>query len=548
MPVKFSYSDLSETHDRLKREAQQYLDSLSGETTSFAVASSSVEDRQSNGDAALAPARNDISLDEGDPALFDPSCAISEASGSHRDDNSHSTTESEASDDDLPEMNFHQSSFNHSCGLSYNDDDSLLAMAQRLDDASVISYTSFEAPHHSHEFVEEDRRVLALPCSTNSLGDHTRRATKLNSKLERNAIAKKGTLEFDSTAAAKGRRRQKSHRQHKNHVGGVNSVDNHSLLLDSGENCPKIQPASSMEKHQVSKTKVDKGKRDGKNARDKRRDAKRGADNTQAQADNLHDTDRNKVNGHVAGQTVLANESKTTDGKKFYTVEKKNPPKISQWKDLDDVKRQAKNSKINEKKGPKSNQLNDSEYTIRTNNKTNNSKSRRSSFGKRLHITSPTTKKKSATIARKSQEDSDDESMHGVGCNVRLHGERDTEMKREPKSSSTQRSQSNSKTRGDSDPEARYARARSTPPTLKDDKPKTSLPIDRDDKSDDEVNSFYNSDCNTEFFYESTDDDGFFSQGEDDLPAVGTSVLKAVEDLNSKSAVCKMKNLLGIRG
>ncbi|KAL7517059.1 hypothetical protein ACHAWX_002014 [Stephanocyclus meneghinianus] len=550
MPVKFSYSDLSETHDRLKREAQQYLDSLSVGTTSFDMASSTVEDRRSNGDAALEPAQNDLSVEDEDSDALNPSGAISEASGSHRDDNSHSTTDSDASDDDFNDMNFHQTSFKTSSGISYNDDDSLLAMAQRLDDASVISYSSFEVRDHHHECVDEDRRVLALPCSTSSLGDNTKRVTMLNSKLARHAITEEVKPELDSTAAAKGRRRRKSHRQRKYQAENSNAVYKKSSQIDSPENGSKIQPDnkvapySLMEKHQTTKTKVHKEKCNGKIARERRSDAKKGTDKTRVQENSWYVNDRTETNGHVAGDTLTAHESKITGGKKFYSVEKKNTPKISQWRDLDDVKLQPKNnSRIHGKKTSNSNQLNDSEYTIRTNNKNN----KRPSFRKSLNITPPTAKTKSTTRARKSQNDSDDESMHGVGCNVRLHDKKQTKTKRESKRDNSPRSQSYSKARSDKDKDPRRPRSRSTPPASKDDNSSASLPVNTEIRSENEVNSVYDSDCNTEFFYESTDDDGFFSQGEEGLPAVGTSVLKAVEDLNSKSAVYKMKNLLGIR-
>ena len=48
------------------------------------------------------------------------------------------------------------------------------------------------------------------------------------------------------------------------------------------------------------------------------------------------------------------------------------------------------------------------------------------------------------------------------------------------------------------------------------------------------------SDTQTQFFYESTDDD------EEELGAVGTSVADAVKDLNEKRVVTKVKNLFGI--
>ena len=60
--------------------------------------------------------------------------------------------------------------------------------------------------------------------------------------------------------------------------------------------------------------------------------------------------------------------------------------------------------------------------------------------------------------------------------------------------------------------------------------------------------STYDSDDETQFFYESTDDDDFDDEddeldSEDELKAVGTSVVDAVKDLNDRSAVAKVKNL-----
>lgn len=57
--------------------------------------------------------------------------------------------------------------------------------------------------------------------------------------------------------------------------------------------------------------------------------------------------------------------------------------------------------------------------------------------------------------------------------------------------------------------------------------------------------SVYDSDEHTQIFYESTDDEEFDS--EEELAAVGTSVADAVKDLNNKSAVTKVKSLFGRR-
>lgn len=59
--------------------------------------------------------------------------------------------------------------------------------------------------------------------------------------------------------------------------------------------------------------------------------------------------------------------------------------------------------------------------------------------------------------------------------------------------------------------------------------------------SNDDNDSVYNSDDQTQIFYESTDDE--LTDSDDDLIAVGTSVEDAVRDLNTKSAVAKVKNL-----
>ncbi len=58
--------------------------------------------------------------------------------------------------------------------------------------------------------------------------------------------------------------------------------------------------------------------------------------------------------------------------------------------------------------------------------------------------------------------------------------------------------------------------------------------------------SIYDSDDETQFFYESTDADADDEGGvdsENDMKAVGTSVVDAVKDLNERSAVAKVKNL-----
>lgn len=56
--------------------------------------------------------------------------------------------------------------------------------------------------------------------------------------------------------------------------------------------------------------------------------------------------------------------------------------------------------------------------------------------------------------------------------------------------------------------------------------------------------SVYDSDEETQVFYESTDDDS--DLGEEALAGAGTSVADAVKGLNNQRAVAKVKNLFGI--
>jgi hypothetical protein len=212
-------------------------------------------------------------------------------------------------------------------------------------------------------------------------------------------------------------------------------------------------------------------------------------------------------------------------------------PKISQWKDSDDEQPKKSGSKITQTKGadkaPKQN-LNDSEYTLQTNNAKENKP------------------RKSSGKTKKKGNDESDESMHGVGTNVRMpkapasskaENSKHSKTPASPKSKKSKRKSKHSRSRSNSKEEkhTQRPRSRSTPPILETDE--THRSSSSHTHSDDN-NSSYDSDCNTEFFYESTDDEDFYSSYED-LPMVGTSVLKAVEDLNSKSIGGKVKKLFG---
>ena len=224
--------------------------------------------------------------------------------------------------------------------------------------------------------------------------------------------------------------------------------------------------------------------------------------------------------------------------------------------------------------------LNDSDCAVQNDNKKDKSKRL---GGKKL---------KPRPRGRPSKCESDDESMHGVGCNVRIsHKSRDTKSRQKHRHRSTSGVRSNSKIRSKKDEATHTSRQRSTsvPRTAetiksnaavaestdksrenksqqnrsgvrsnsktrskKDESSRrrstsvqrTTETVESDTVVDD--NSVYDSDCNTQIFYESTDDE--WSSDEEDLPMVGTSVLKAVEDLNNKSIGSKMKHIFGMKG
>ena len=128
--------------------------------------------------------------------------------------------------------------------------------------------------------------------------------------------------------------------------------------------------------------------------------------------------------------------------------------------------------------------------------------------------TSRQVKRQLRKLDSKPESDGDDDLMHGVGSNTRIHACKtkvDNETKKvrsQPQSQSTKTSQMVPNGIGGQ--------------------------IRTDNTEYDE-----DSDTQTQFFYESTDD-------EEELGAVGTSVADAVKDLNEKRAVTKVKHLFGI--
>jgi hypothetical protein len=324
--------------------------------------------------------------------------------------------------------------------------------------------------------------MLALPCSTGNTGI---RAKKIFPKEK---CVLKG--ETKSAAEQKGRGRQRQTLKQARDNVATAQVDNDEM--PSNPKTEEVRKSRSV-------------------SREKKNDG------------TVHDASRTMPSRRRSVEESPQTESKP--GGKFHTNNKKHGPKVSQWKDKDDFV----NTKRHQQK------LNDSECTVPIDNK----KDKSNGFSDK--------KKKTKARGRKSKCESDDESMRGVGCNTRIHGKTGNgKYKSKSKKKINPRPRSNSKSRTKkSESSAVRLRSSSTPPA-KSKKSTTGKVLDVQSKSDsdDEEQSVYDSDCNTEFFYESTEDE--WSSDEEDLPMVGTSVMKAVEDLNNKSIGFKVKNMLGI--
>ena len=180
-----------------------------------------------------------------------------------------------------------------------------------------------------------------------------------------------------------------------------------------------------------------------------------------------------------------------------------------------------------------------------------------------LKGTSPQVKRRLGKRDSKPESDGDDELMHGVGSNTRIHACKtkvDNEPKKvrgQPQSQSTKnpqmppkgiegrvRTYNNDGVRendddGENDSDESTEEDHAHKPSGNSQRPPRVKHSQR--RHDQYAISECDEDSDTtQFFYESTDDD------EEELGAAGTSVADAVKDLNEKRVVTKVKNLFGI--
>lgn len=164
------------------------------------------------------------------------------------------------------------------------------------------------------------------------------------------------------------------------------------------------------------------------------------------------------------------------------------------------------------------------------------SKSRHRSSSSRRNKKKGGPRRKRSKPKRDNNDGSDEESMRGIGFNTRVHhhgkpqdmnnAQRTTDDYEAPRNRSGDESRSRSRPRNKEETNAH----------------KNQTNLDAHVSSDnDDVYSAYNSDEQTQIFYESTDE--FTSSEEEDLVAVGTSVADAVKDLNNRRW-----GLFGLRG
>lgn len=497
MPSKFSYSDLAKTQERLKREAQQYLDSLDVSQSDF----------NSNSAAVDADTKNETTK------LNDPG-------GSGATKSATSSSQSCDSDEDIDTLTEMPLYRNVSSYGDDDDDDSLIAMAQRLDDASVISYSSSGVRSHKTQEDDEDKPMLALPCTTGNAG---LRAKKKFPKETRFGSNGKNIKKLDPKDATTSKERVRLRNDLKQFHDDIAFTPEEFESVEKSYNTPT--PSSKV-----------RGKKSRSVSREKKRNPKTRSVSCERNRNSNQDRDlgwkpnsfyerKAMADRRKSMDDVILNKSDVPKTQQKPAVEKNRSPKMSQWKRNDKQKKQVS-------------PWNDSECTVQTNNKKDKAKKR---TGKKVG---------SRMRGRKSHDGSDDESMRGVGCNVRIDRSKER-TQHKPKRNATPRTRSSSKRRPEKDKStASQSRSSSVPPTIKKYIPSNSAEVDtsnlKPSSDDEEVQSVYDSDANTEVFYESTEDE--WSSDEEDLPMVGTSVLKAVEDLNNKSIGCKMKSMLGIRG
>lgn len=540
--AKFSDADLAETNDRLKREALQFLNELNMGAT--------VSDPNDGGESianATREATHDVSLEDV-KHVRNSSDAPSIQSDFYRSEGETSTTY-----DELPETAFGRNT------SDFGDDDSLVAMAQRLDDASVISYSSFDVRHEAGE----EQPVLSLPCSTGNTGIRAKKKFPKEKRYGPEDTAANSMPGLKPKTATDARRQR-----HNN-----TKQEEHDNIIDSAN----VSSSENINKYASSKTKAKKSR---SVSRDRKKDtAEINERDAKWKSSSFYETKPMPPRRKTVQETPT--EMKTKDGRKSVSKVAPSPIKkndANTTQTLPETRRSRKVSK-----------LNDSECTVQTDNKKEKSKRL---GGKKL---------KPRPRGRPSKCESDDESMHGVGCNVRIHdksGDSKSRQKHMHRSSSGVRSYSKTKSKKDEATTAARQRSTSVPRTAETMKSNAAVAVSADksrenksqgrhrhgsssgvlfnskpgsrkteattsaacqrsnsvprntetvepDTADDD-NSVYDSDCDTQVFYESTDDE--WSSDEEELPMVGTSVLKAVEDLNNKSIGSKMKNMFGMKG
>lgn len=613
-----SYTYLSENNERLKREAQEYLSSLGGGSIPSA-ASASTTSTASTPFPSTAYKTHQISnsldwddhecsvIHEGESETEDDATKgkstvddVNSTGGrsSNGSDDSDSNSELGSCDDDdcVPDMiDDYQRTHSHH---SNDDDDSLVAMARRLDDASVISYSSYTVGDLGEE---EGSSVLVLPPSNNAInvGGKGKKASgrgnkirKLKEKVEQSAENRRVTAaeyeaSVDSTAAAAPTmgRKMKSKQQHTiqqksqaSHTSRSSHATKQQLQQQSNaKNSERVSAHRSSQSAPDSLIRSFDRVSSSGSSRSARVSSRRIRGPCESPSSSFkQDSEYESYSSDekegilepppsTAGVSMKVNRATSLPLKSYDDSrrsssrdKKKHRKKIKKKREErarsqtptesdKDVNHDARkfSSTPSTKRGSKRGQFDDVDDGRGSPNNTAGGKGTPSQ--KSSSSSKPNLMKKKLLGMNRSRKDnthgSSDDEMHGTGMNTRIHL-KDPQAEKKRREKSKRSTQDDVQQTGENNTQRQFSgtQTQSTQPS------RGTSPRSQDEtQNGDDADSTYDSDCNTEFFYESTDD-GLSSNSESaEEPPIGTSVSKAVEDLNNSSAVSRMKNMLRMR-
>eukprot|EP00571_Detonula_confervacea_P003792 CAMPEP_0172319718 /NCGR_PEP_ID=MMETSP1058-20130122/38512_1 /TAXON_ID=83371 /ORGANISM="Detonula confervacea, Strain CCMP 353" /LENGTH=509 /DNA_ID=CAMNT_0013034835 /DNA_START=152 /DNA_END=1681 /DNA_ORIENTATION=- len=505
--TELKFNDMSSTNERLMREMNAYLAAISyspGEETNCTCETKSADNLSSNDGSLSARLKNPsisaTSSDNGDSAIKERGGG-DETKNNVRSGNKNLIPIDENGGESNPSGEYeYYNDFDHDISIQSTgqfDDDSLVAMAKQMDAASIIS----------------DPSLICGPSEKNLALPHPKKLTagmkKLGQKLNNNRAKSASPYQAPPRPSARNPQQLNQQQMQRNHC-----------TLSSGS------PSSSKENLTSGKNHTVHRQHNNPRSVDTRTpyyehltsfDSANSFGNSEQTV--VPETRAKKVSENTGRKhssskhTLTRGESKALrrgSGKKSRKPYPYNIPHTAKGPGNDD------GNGISTKRMSTASSSSAEENTVGRKVETKSSSStRRGKKGRK--------KRKP-----KQDSDSDEEPMRGKGFNTRIHDKPNIDVKPERIAEQIPKQ-----------PQV-HSNKKSHRPTQTTD---TDIKMDQCSENDDA--SFYDSDDQTQFFYESSDDE---FESEEELVAVGTSVADAVACLNDKRAVTKVKNLFGIRG